>query len=44
MSWYWLMRAGRERISGDRIKPKDGVDEEVVAKSMGKSSRRLEKT
>lgn len=41
---YWLMRVGRERISGDRIKPKDGVDEKVVAKSMGKSSRRLERT
>lgn len=44
MSLYWLMRAGRERISRDRIKPKDGVDEEEVAKSVGKSSRRLEKT
>lgn len=44
MSLYWLMRAGRERISRDRIKEKDGVGEEGVAKSMGKSSRRLEKT
>lgn len=39
MSLYWLMRAGRGRLSGDRIKQKDGVDEDGVAKS-----RRLEKT
>lgn len=44
MSLYWLMRAGRERISRDRIKEKEGVGEEGVAKSMGKSPRRLEKT
>lgn len=43
MSLYWLMRAGRGRLSRDRIKQKDGVDEDGVAKSM-KCSRRLEKT
>lgn len=38
------MSVGRGRPSGDRIKLKDGANEEEVAKSIGKSSPRLEKT
>lgn len=37
------MRVGRERTSGERIKLKNGADKEEEAKSMGKSSIRLEK-